>query len=79
MKREEVSATLLSYDLAKLPGEDFQSFIDSLGGTEMFSEREIESIMVCVAYFRLLMYPDLAAAMKRAMAGYFYEQMQTKR
>lgn len=72
LEPNNVRVTNLSYELAKLPEKDLDTFVNSLRGSGVVSEKEIESVWACVAYFRVLMYPALAAAMKDAMAGELY-------
>lgn len=74
MKRDY--ATLLSYDLARLQPDDFEDFLGRLRQSAVISEKEIESIQVCVAYFHLLMYPARTAALKHAMAMEMYKDIR---
>ena len=73
-----ISAEAASFaiEIAKLSEGAQRSFLDNLKSTGIFSDEEIEALLITVGYFRLQMYPDLARAIKKSLAYSMYEEIK---
>lgn len=76
MTREAVN---MAFDIAKLPTEAQDKFFQNLEATALFSAEELTATKVCVAYMRLLLYPELNATIKREMAYALYNEWRIEK
>ena len=64
----------LCYEIAKLEISEQSKFIDSL--RSVLTHKEIESLQIGIAYFRLLMDDKFKNAMKSALASELYKEFR---
>ena len=71
MKKESMEIAMA---VARMNQEEESAFYASIEATDLFSEEEIKSIQIVVAYIRLQMFPEMAKAMKAEMAKAMYAE-----
>ena len=64
------------YELAKLGKEKQAAFFDSL--SDVITDDEKRALLVGVAYFRMIMFPDLQKAMKQSLSAVLYTEFNKK-
>ena len=73
--REAVEAAV---NVANMSAENEDLFFNRLRETEIFTDDEIKSFQIVVAYFKTQMFPERTERIKEAMAEQFYAEFNRK-
>lgn len=60
--------------IANMSAEEENEFFRRLSGTGLFTEGEIKSFQIVVAYFKMQMHPERTDKIKEAMAKELYAE-----
>lgn len=60
------------FNAAKLNGKQQKELINSL--KDILTEKEVESLLIGIGYFRMQMYPGLKSAMKESISTMLYKE-----